>query len=548
MCLSLICTSVVLSIKNRGSKRTVLPVFSAIITLSVFLTLQPATGQLLQDRTVEPVQDSRTTGATTGESQYADAGVNLAGNADVHAAGDVDVNAAGNADVNTIRVLRGAALFDGTGSPAVENSVIVIDGSKIVCAGSQTDCTIPDGAEVTDVSGKFITPGLIDTHMHFFQTGFFDSRPDAMDLNATYPFPEVVAYQQLNPERYYKSYLCSGITGVYDVGGMSWSVGLQASAEQNPMAPHVAASGSLITPVQGAPFDLPSDKVLVPLNTAEDGIKTVQYMSALGSTGIKFWTLRADDEAYMERIEAAAEEIRRQGNQMIAHATTLPQAKAALRNGTKLLVHSVSDTEVDDEFIALALENGTIYNPTLIVSSGYMLAYRAAAGIEPFTIDDPNGCVDPGTRTLLETASQFSDHPRLTDAFLERLRGFDPETGRVNPTDMANLKKIYDAGILIAVGTDAGNPGTLHGISIYEEMEAMQEAGIPPADLIVMATLNGAMAMQRADDFGTLEPGKFANLIILEQDPSADIAHMRSITHVMLKGGLKKVDEINAER
>ncbi|MFU8859157.1 MAG: hypothetical protein ACNA8K_01915 [Cyclonatronaceae bacterium] len=98
-----------LSIKNRGSKRTVLPFFPAIITLSVFLTLQPATGQ--------PANASTDTNTNT------------------------------NTNSNAIRVLTGAALFDGTGSPAVENSVIVIDGSKIVCAGSQNDCTIPDDAE-----------------------------------------------------------------------------------------------------------------------------------------------------------------------------------------------------------------------------------------------------------------------------------------------------------------------------------------------------------------------------------------------------------------
>src|SRR6056297_2392035 len=96
----------------------------------------------------------------------------------------------------------------------------------------------------------------------------------------------------------------------------------------------------------------------------------------------------------MGYVEDAAEDIERLGNQMIAHATTLDQAKAALRNGTKLLVHSVSDVEVDDEFIQLALENETIYNPTLIVSNGYNDAYLAAAGIDPIDITDPNNCVD----------------------------------------------------------------------------------------------------------------------------------------------------------
>jgi len=439
-------------------------------------------------------------------------------------------------------VLSGATLFDGTGTGAVENSVVVIQGKEIECVGTEEDCEPPAGAEVVNVSGKYITPGLIDAHVHFFQTGFFDSRPDAMDLNDTYPFAEVTAYQRQHPQRYYDAYLCSGITGVYDVGGMSWSIDLQEEAENNERAPYVAAAGPLITPVPGAPFDLPSDRVLVHLDSEEAGIKTVQYMTALGSTGIKLWMLDTDDEAYMQRVAALAEETERLDSKLIVHATNLDQAKAAIVNGAKLLVHSVSDREVDGEFLDMAREQGTYYNPTLIVSSGYMLAYRAAAGIESYNFDDPNRCVDAKTRDLLETASQFQDHPRLSEAFKERLRDFDPQAGRVGETDAANLMKVYKAGIPIVVGTDAGNPGTLHGPSIYEEMEAMQQAGIPAEDLIVMATRNGAMAMERGEDFGTLEAGKFANLIILDEDPSADIANMRSISRTMIKGKLIDIE------
>lgn len=441
-------------------------------------------------------------------------------------------------------VIKGATVFDGTGSEPIENSEIVIRNDKIDCIGEAGDCSIPLGSNVIDGAGKFITPGLVDAHMHFFQTGFFDGRPDAMDLNETYPFPEIAAYQEQNPQRYYDTYLCSGITGVYDVGGMSWSVGLQQSAEENPMAPHVAAAGPLLTPVPGAPFDLPSDRVLVQLDSEETAVKMVQYMSALGSTGIKFWMLRADDEEYMNRVEAAAEEIEKYDNQMIAHATTLKQAKAAIRNGAKLLVHSVQDQEVDEEFIELAKEQGTIYNPTLIVGAGYMVAFRGVADIAPIPINDPNGCVDQRTRDLITTASQFKNHPRLTDGLLERLKDFNPETDMTTDLMLQNLKTVYEAGIPIAVGTDAGNPGTLHGVSIFDEMEMMQEAGITPEDLIVMATKNGAMAMRRLDDFGTLEMDKFANLIMLDEDPSEDIANMRSLTHVMIKGESKEVGEI----
>lgn len=446
-------------------------------------------------------------------------------------------------DEPSVTAITGAILFDGNGSDALENSVILVEGDQITCVGTKEECPVPSNAEAVDASGKFITPGLIDGHVHFFQTGFFDSRPDAMDITETYPFPKVAAYQKQHPERYYNSYLCSGITGVYDVGGMSWSIDFQQSAEQNPNAPHVAAAGPLITPVSGAPFDLPSDKVLVPLESSEAGIKTVQYLSALGSTGIKLWQLDADSEAYMERVRAVAEETEKQNNKLIVHATTLEQATAAVEAGAKLLVHSVGDVAVDQNFLDLAKEQGTYYNPTLIVSSGYMMAYRAAAGIEPLTVDDPNSCVDSKTLDLINSASQFENHPRFSNAFLERIRNFDASTDRVSETQMQNLMRVYEAGIPIIVGTDAGNPGTLHGPSIYEEMEYMQQAGIPAKDLIVMATRNGAEAMERGDDFGTLEPGKLANLIILDEDPSADIANMRSVRQVMIKGELKAINE-----
>ncbi len=440
--------------------------------------------------------------------------------------------------------LQGATLYDGTGSEPIENSVIIIENDEIQCVGTADDCSVPEGASVTDLTGKFITPGLVDAHVHFFQTAFFDSRPDALDITDTYPFPVVAAYQKEHPQRYYNAYLCSGITGVYDVGGMTWSVDLQQAAEQNPRAPHVAAAGPLITPVSGAPFDLPSNKVLVTLNSEEAGIKTVQYLSELGSTGIKFWQFDAESEEYMGRVEATVREIERYDNKMIAHATSLNQAKAALRNNAKLLVHSVEDTLVDEAFINMAKANGTYYNPTLIVGSGYMRAYRAAAGVQPFQLDDPNRCVDDKTRQLLNGASQFADHPRFTNGFKTRLQNYDLDTDRVSETAAENLRKVHQAGIPIVVGTDAGNPGTVHGPSIYQEMEAMQEAGIPAEDIIVMATRNGAEAMERADDFGTLEKGKFANLIVLEEDPAVDIANMRSITHTMLKGKMRTVKSI----
>ena len=144
-------------------------------------------------------------------------------------------------------VLKGATAYDGNGA-AIPNSIVIINEGKIEAVGNST-LQIPKDSEVTDLTGKFITPGLVDAHVHFAQTGFFDGRPDVLDLRDTIDYEVLQSCLQKNPDRYYEAYLRSGVTAVYDVGGYPWSIGLQTSAENNPDAPHVAAAGPLITPV-----------------------------------------------------------------------------------------------------------------------------------------------------------------------------------------------------------------------------------------------------------------------------------------------------------
>ena len=96
----------------------------------------------------------------------------------------------------------------------------------------------------------------------------------------------------------------------------------------------------------------------------------------------------------------------------------------------------------------------------------------------------------------------------------------------------------------MATATDAGNPLTLHGPSMYNEMEAMQGAGIPAEEIVTMSTRNGAIAMGRLDDFGTIEKGKIADLIVLEGDPNEDVAAFRTLTHVMRAGVLRSQAEL----
>jgi imidazolonepropionase-like amidohydrolase len=448
----------------------------------------------------------------------------------------------GNENQNDVLILKGATLFDGNGA-TIENSILVIQEGKIIGVGGET-YKIPRRAEIVDVSGKFITPGLVDAHIHFFQTGFFDSRPDALDLRDSLPIEEVYNFQKENPDRYYETYLRCGVTAVYDVGGNRSTIELQNEVENNLKAPHVAASGPLITPSPEemiSIFNLDDDKVMVHLGSEEIGRETVRENHELGATGIKIWGLAVNDSSFMKNLEAVADEIEKLGNKMIAHATSLDQAKEALLLDAKLLVHSVADVEVDDEFLELLKGNGAVYNPTLIVMDGYYYARKAVLG-HGFKMTDPNNVIDEKTKNLLNRAENFKGFlsPGVLEWDIELI-----EENLKSARDLVykNLMEVYKSGGLIAVGTDAGNPGTLHGISIYDEMEAMQEAGISALDLITIATKNGAIAMDREGDFGTIEQGKIANIIVMEKDPSEDISNMRTITHVMRGGTMMSVKE-----
>ena len=439
-------------------------------------------------------------------------------------------------------LLKGATLYDGNGG-TIEDSRILIEGGRIIAVGSK-DMQVPDHAEVIDLTGKFITPGLVDAHVHFSQTGFFDGRPDALDIRDTLPFTEVQARQKQMPNRYWESYLRAGVTAVYDVGGFEWIMAMAQTADSNLNAPHIAASGPLLTPFPQERLDvfnvLP-DRQMLALNSPEKARELVNRHHELGATGIKIWTINLKDSVFIQSLRAAAEEVRNVKNQLIVHATNLDEAKLAIRLGAKVLVHSVDDKPLDAEFLTMAKDSGVVYCPTLVVVPGYTVAYKSLTN--PFPLNDPNNIVDAETRKLLMASEVFYKYYPDTSQYAAILAKEAADNERLKQMMYGNLKAAHQAGISIALSTDAGNPGTLHGLSIYDELEAMQAAGLPAADIITMATRNGAKAMRRQNDFGVLEAGKMADLIVLDKDPAANASNFRSITHVMRGGLLREVNK-----
>jgi imidazolonepropionase-like amidohydrolase len=425
--------------------------------------------------------------------------------------------------------LRGGTIVDGTGAPA-RTGTVVMRGSRVECAG---DCPLRGDEEVLDVTGRWVVPGLVDAHVHFSQSGWADGRPDALDLRERFPYDATVAELARTPERFFRSYLCSGVTATFDVGGFPWTLELPQRVEPLTSAPHVAAAGPLLS-TRDHWLNLPAERQFIHIPTDSAVRAGVAMLAARGAAAVKVWYLvsAADPEypAWRQRLMLAGEEARRAGLPLIVHATTLAAAKDALRAGARLLVHSVDDRPVDEEFLRLARDAGTFYNPTLTVLDGYVqLAERR------FQPRVPLECVDPETRRRAMLTDSIPGPPP-SPALRERVE----RTGAVMAE---NVRRVHAAGIPVVLGTDAGNPLTLHGPAVYPEMEAMAAAGLSPMAVLVASTRDAARAIGRTD-FGTLEPGMIANLLVLDADPLADVRNFRSLRLVARAGEIWTREEL----
>src|SRR5438309_1124428 len=425
----------------------------------------------------------------------------------------------------------GATLVDGTGAAPVRNAVVLMRDGRVACAGPRAACPVPADADTVSAAGKWIIPGLVDTHVHFSQTGWVDGRPDALDLREQYPYDQVEADLHARPERFFRSYLCSGVTSVFDVGGYPWTLDLQARTAHSTTAPRVLSAGPLLSTIDFW-LNLPDQRQFIYMADDATVRQAVRAHKAWGAAAMKLWYImppQPPDTARVSALVAAAgDEARKVGLPLIVHATGLWEAKDALRAGARVLVHSVWSAPVDDEFLALARRAGTIYVPTLIVPDGY----RQVAARRFERERQPLGCVDPGTRAKALATDSVAPAKRPTAAVLEQRT---TRTAQGLAQGQANLKRVHDAGIPIALGTDAGNPLTLHGASVFMEPEAMQAAGLTPLAVLVAATRTGARALG-LDSTGTVTAGATADLVVLDADPLADIRNVRRIAPVVRRG------------
>lgn len=421
-----------------------------------------------------------------------------------------------NADTDTL-ALTGFSLIDGTGRAAAPNSAMTIEEGRIRWVGPAADLKVPAGAATVDLAGKYVMPGIINLHGHLGNVVGLDQNPDL--------------YTRQTVEHDLQTYASYGVTTVLSLG-IDKDLIFDVRAEQRKGRPtmtrvYTAGLGLVSKDGFGGGITLPGVPTPI-IGSVSEVDAAVAEQAKKGVDFLKFWT----DDAFgttkrmpFDIADAIISSGHKHGLRVIAHVFYLDDAKHLAASGIDGLAHSVRDQLVDQELIDAMKRTGTwLAAPTLTRE----VALSSYATTPPF-LNDPFFTRGTTPEVLAKLASPEYQQKMAADPNLAKYPvALD--------TEMKNLKILADAGVRYGFGTDTGVPGRFQGYFEHVELERMVEAGLTPMQAIVAAT-GSAAEFLRASDLGTLEAGRWADLIVLQQDPLADIKNSRTIESVYIAGG-----------
>lgn len=409
------------------------------------------------------------------------------------------------AETNRFIVIRAGHLLDVKRGEIREKQLILIRDERIEAIGSEPAVRIPESAVVIDLGKSWVLPGLIDCHTHI--TGDVDPGWE----NA--PVKETTADSALRGARNALITLRAGFTTIRDVGASGFAdISLMRAIEQNWVpGPRIYPSGHILG-ITGGNADItgfaPGIRELGPKEGIADGVdeivKAVRYQLKQGAKLIKFCAtagvMSFEDSASAqqysdEEIKVLIEEAHRHGVKVAAHAHGPEGLKSAIRLGADSIEHG---SLIDDEGIALMKARGTYLVPTI-----YCWYY------------DTN---------LVDWPEKIRRKSQLIDAQRQERQ-----------------KVAIAAGVKVAFGTDAGTYP--HGLNA-KEFKYLVEYGLTSLQAIQSATINAAELLGQSDNLGSLDAGKFADIVAVNQNPLSNASALEKISFVMKNGVIYKSDGI----
>ena len=446
--------------------------------------------------------------------------------------------------ISQVSIIKNVTIIDVKTGKALPGQSVIINNERIEAIGPAKKLKDPANAMVIDGAGKFLMPGMIDAHIHFFQSGSLYTRPDAVDLRKKVPYEKEKAFGLNNATDYMHRYLRLGITSVIDVGGPLANFTIRDSIAKTTNAPNVLVTGPLFSIVENDYFG--QDKPIEKVTSEKEADALFAKMLPYKPNFIKIWYI-ADaanpPEKNFPLVKYIAEQTHKHNLKLTVHATELKTAQLAVEAGADILVHSIIDETIPDEFAKTLRDKKITYIPTLIVFANYYKAFSGNLPHHPQDLAWANpfaygSLTDPES---MDTANMPSNLKRL------RKSSFPPALKKVDSTAAINLAKLAKAGVNIVTGTDAGNIGTFHASSYIQELEAMQKAGLTNAEILKASTISGAIGFGKEQQWGSIEKGKIADLLLLNKNPLDSLQHLNSIAVVLKNGKMLHVDTIVSE-
>jgi imidazolonepropionase-like amidohydrolase len=376
--------------------------------------------------------------------------------------------------------------------------------------------TVPPNARTIDAKGKTVIPGLINMHGHVGMTKGLKQGKE------NYTKENILAQLQ--------QYARYGVTTVMSLGTdfeAMFELRGPSAANESPRAT-VFTAGRGFTGKQGYPAVLPGNAgIPVEVDTVDEVKAHIQELARQKVDMVKIWV---DDhwghfvKIRPELYKAIIEEAHKNNLRVMAHLFYLGDAKSLVEAGLDGMAHSVRDREVDDALIKTLKEKNAFAVATLTREESTFIYAEP-----PAFLDDPFFAqrVDPEVIKALKDPAWGKKVKSDPD--------FKKYAGQLK-MGQKNLKKLFDAGVKVAFGTDSGPPARFQGFFEHRELELMVQAGLTPAQALQTATLNAAQCLRVEKEFGTLEKGKRADLIVLDADPLENILNTRKINQVWIGG------------
>jgi imidazolonepropionase-like amidohydrolase len=425
-------------------------------------------------------------------------------------------------------VLRDVRVIDGNGGPPLEHADVLITGSKITAITAQPEAQsggksgarkLASNTTIVKLTGMTVLPGLISNHSHL-----------GLVKGTTVSGNNVT---RANILRQLKQYTAYGVTTVTSLG-----LNLKPFYDLQPQAHSGAARTADMFGADrgfGAPNGAPPasmgilDTQVYRPSTPEEARSEVRESAQRHPDLLKIWVddLHGSVPAKMnpEVYKAVIDEAHANGLRVAAHVYYLEDARQLVGNGVDILAHGVRDTAVDSDFVKSIKGRGAWYVPTLSLNESFYIYAE-----HPEWLQQP----------FLRRGLQPSVAAQLNDSAWRAKVLADTKTlaaeKQALATNMKNLKTLFDAGVNIGFGTDSGaSPLRVPGFAEHRELKLLTAAGLTPLQAIQTATKNAA-ALLHLDDRGVIAPGKLADLLVVDGDPSKDIAAVDNIESVWRRG------------